>query len=260
MSTGVKRFPRNDKGRDFVVGDIHGAFDSLEDALARVKFDPERDRLFSVGDLADRGRRSPDCLHYLRQHWFHAVQGNHEDMFLKLFDVKGVFNHAAYANDPYPNREWIGKMDDATREQVRQAFSALPVVIEVETPRGLVGIVHAEVPPRMDWQTFSERAARDDRAIRMYAQWSRERFNANDNDPVPGVSRVFHGHTPSVSGIRRMGNRYYIDTGAVYRERGTHADMGLSLVQINAPSRVLQGPHDTAQPVRVYVAPRAPKP
>ena len=256
MSPTVKRFPRNDKGRDFVVGDIHGAYDSLEEALTRVQFDPAKDRLFSVGDLADRGRRSPDCLHYLRQHWFHAVQGNHEDMYLKLFDAQGVFNRAAYATDPYPNREWIGQMDDDTREQVRQAFRALPVVIEVETRRGLVGIVHAEVPPRMDWQTFSARAAQDDRAIRMYAQWSRERFNANDNDAVPGISRIFHGHTPG-SGIRRMGNRYYIDTGAVYRERGTHPDMGLSLVQINAPSRALQGPHDTARQVRVYTK-RAP--
>lgn len=251
----IKRFPLNRLGRDFVVGDIHGAYDLLEEALERVKFNPDKDRLFSVGDLADRGKRSPDCLYYLRQHWFHAVQGNHEDMYLKLFDAKGTFNRAAYAADPYPNREWIGQMDDDTREQVRQAFAALPVVIEVETRRGLVGIVHGEVPPRMDWQTFAARAAQDDRAIRMYAQWSRERFNANDNDPVPGVSRIFHGHTPCRHGIRQMGNRYYVDTGAVYRERGTHPEMGLSLVQINAPARALQGPHDTTKAVRTYTKP-----
>lgn len=257
MSTAVKRFPRNDKGRDFVVGDIHGAFDSLEEALRRVRFDPAKDRLFSVGDLADRGKRSPDCLHYLRQHWFHAVQGNHEAMYLKLFDASGAFNAAALAHDPLPNRAWITQIDAAQRAAIRDAFAALPMMIEVETRRGVVGIVHAEVPPGMDWRTFTERVGNGDRTAVLWAQWSRERFNANDNGTVPGISRVFHGHTPSASGIRRMGNRYYIDTGAVYRERGTHPDMGLSLTEINAPSRALQGPHDTAQAVRVYTK-RAP--
>ena len=257
MSEAIKRFPRNDKGRDFVVGDIHGAFDSLEEALARVKFNPDKDRLFSVGDLADRGRRSPDCLHYLRQHWFHAVQGNHEAMYLKLFDASGAFNKAALADDPLPNRAWITAIDDAQRADIRDAFAALPMMIEVKTRRGTVGIVHAEVPPGMTWQSFTKRVSDGDRTCVMWAQWSRERFNANDNDTVPGISRIFHGHTPAANGIRRMGNRYYIDTGAVYRERGTHENMGLSLVEINAPSKALAGPHDTTQAVRVYTR-RAP--
>ncbi len=256
MGNAIKRFPRNDKGRDFVVGDIHGAYDSLEIALARVKFDPDKDRLFSVGDLADRGRRSPDCLHYLRQHWFHAVQGNHEAMYLKLFDAKGAFNAAALANDPLPNRAWIGQINDTERAAIRDAFAALPVMIEVETRRGTVGIVHAEVPPGMSWGDFTKKISDGDTTALLWAQWSRERFNANDNDDVRGIARLYHGHTPT-PGIRRMGNRYYIDTGAVYRERGTHPDMGLSLMEIDAPSRKLAGPHDTAQAVRVYTK-RAP--
>ena len=61
------RLESNTKGRDFTVGDIHGAYDMLEGALAAVKFDPEVDRLISVGDLIDRGNRSKDCLKYLEQ-------------------------------------------------------------------------------------------------------------------------------------------------------------------------------------------------
>ena len=50
----------NRTGRDFVVGDVHGCFRTLEQALGQVGFDRERDRLFSVGDLVNRGanRRS----------------------------------------------------------------------------------------------------------------------------------------------------------------------------------------------------------
>lgn len=58
MGCCVLRLPENTRGRDFVVGDIHGAFDKVEAAMAKVGFDVERDRLLSVGDLVDRGAES----------------------------------------------------------------------------------------------------------------------------------------------------------------------------------------------------------
>lgn len=54
----LQRFAVNQSGRDFAVGDIHGCFSKLEAALRRVGFIPEKDRLFSVGDLVDRGPES----------------------------------------------------------------------------------------------------------------------------------------------------------------------------------------------------------
>ena len=56
----IRRFPLNRRGRDLAVGDIHGYFALLQQALNRVGFDPVCDRLFSVGDLTDRG----PCLLY----------------------------------------------------------------------------------------------------------------------------------------------------------------------------------------------------
>ena len=44
----MERVARNRLGRDFVIGDVHGCFRTLEQCLAAVRFDPERDRLFSV--------------------------------------------------------------------------------------------------------------------------------------------------------------------------------------------------------------------
>ncbi|MCA4078770.1 metallophosphoesterase, partial [Pseudomonas kurunegalensis] len=55
----IKRFAANRAGRDFAVGDIHGHFTRLQAALDSAGFDPAIDRLFSVGDLVDRG---PDSL------------------------------------------------------------------------------------------------------------------------------------------------------------------------------------------------------
>ena len=46
----VRTIPANPHRRDFVVGDLHGGFRTLEHALAELRFDPDRDRLFGVGD------------------------------------------------------------------------------------------------------------------------------------------------------------------------------------------------------------------
>ena len=45
---------RNDTGRDLVVGDVHGHFATLRRALDELEVG-EHDRVFSLGDLVDRG-------------------------------------------------------------------------------------------------------------------------------------------------------------------------------------------------------------
>ena len=54
----IEQVARNRMGRDFVVGDVHGCFRTLERCLRQVRFDRDRDRLFSVGDLVSRGPHS----------------------------------------------------------------------------------------------------------------------------------------------------------------------------------------------------------
>ena len=86
MHPPYRRFARNPAGRDFVVGDIHGMFPALRELLALVRFDEERDRLFSVGDLIDRGPCSREAIDWLAKPWFHAVRGNHEQFLLDSDD------------------------------------------------------------------------------------------------------------------------------------------------------------------------------
>jgi len=38
------KVPRNELGRDFAVGDVHGCFTRLQDSLGRMGFDASRDR------------------------------------------------------------------------------------------------------------------------------------------------------------------------------------------------------------------------
>ena len=56
------RLNKNNKGRDFIIGDIHGFYNDTINLLDNVNFDPVVDRVFQCGDLTDRG---PDSLSWL---------------------------------------------------------------------------------------------------------------------------------------------------------------------------------------------------
>ncbi|VTU44929.1 metallophosphoesterase [Variovorax sp. RA8] len=78
------RQARNQAGRDFVIGDVHGAFDEVWKAMKLAGFDRSRDPLFSVGDLVDRGVGSHRAGRFLAQPYVLAVRGNHEADLIDL--------------------------------------------------------------------------------------------------------------------------------------------------------------------------------
>lgn len=78
----VSRHDANIAGRDFIVGDLHGCRSMLDTLLEHVVFDVRKDRLFSTGDLVDRGPDSEGCLALLEQPWFYPVLGNHDAMLM----------------------------------------------------------------------------------------------------------------------------------------------------------------------------------
>ena len=78
----VGEFGVNACGRDLVVGDVHGCFRTLEHALGAITFDPDRDRLFGVGDLVERGPHSIDALEWMERRFTGVTRGNHEDAAL----------------------------------------------------------------------------------------------------------------------------------------------------------------------------------
>jgi serine/threonine protein phosphatase 1 len=75
----IQKIPENKAGRDFVLGDLHGCMPSFLKLLEKIKFNKEKDRIISVGDLPHRGPDSLGCLSLLQEPWFHCVRGNHEE-------------------------------------------------------------------------------------------------------------------------------------------------------------------------------------
>ncbi|MEX3983949.1 metallophosphoesterase [Paraburkholderia sp. EG287A] len=240
----VRRFAPG-PGRDFVIGDLHGAFSlgTLEQVLELVDFDTAVDRLFSVGDLIDRGEHSKDALALLRKPWFHATLANHEELALDCY-AGGVYDRNKVALHVQKiGFGWWLDLSEETRQDFLDAFARLPLAIEVEAAIGLVGIVHADVPEGWTWPEFTEQLEAGNSAARNYALWSRERIeDRQDASGVAGVARVYVGHTPLFNGVRKLGNVWYIDTGAVYGVRGVAPEGHLSLLELTVSEQAAGSP------------------
>jgi len=43
---------------DYFIGDVQGCFDSLQSLLKKIKFSSDKDQLFFLGDVVNRGDKS----------------------------------------------------------------------------------------------------------------------------------------------------------------------------------------------------------
>jgi serine/threonine protein phosphatase 1 len=222
------RYGRNPDGRDFVVGDIHGMFYHLEVLLEDIRFDTTRDRLFSVGDLVDRGPYSADAIKWLDKPWFIACRGNHEQFAIDSLNPEQLDMWVKHNGGG-----WWTELSEDEQDTFRKRFSELPLAIEVDTESGVVGIVHADVPPLITWDRFVDLLEGRNQDAMFYAMWSRNRVSGNSSAlPVTGrVERVYCGHTP-IRETLSFDNVYFIDTGAVYSSEG-YRDARLTIVQIH---------------------------
>lgn len=210
-----KRFEKNQVGRDFVIGDIHGCFDAVRGIMADVNFDESTDRLFSVGDLVDRGPDSIEAVDWIAKPWFHAVRGNHEQMAIGV--AAGKHDLGLYLIN---GGGWLLALEDGRQKLVASVLDTLPVCIEVDTDAGLAGIVHADIGGN-DWSFFTGLLQDDSlsnnrkKAVLESALWCRERIQGNREGNLDGLHRLYVGHTP-VKQATELGNVVYIDTGAVF--------------------------------------------
>ena len=69
--------------KTFIVGDIHGCFNELQDLLKIAGVSLSRHQLLLVGDLINKGPLSFQTLKWVRDNNIRSVIGNHELRFLE---------------------------------------------------------------------------------------------------------------------------------------------------------------------------------
>lgn len=208
----VKVWNKEIKGKVFVVGDLHGCYNLLMTRLNTLGFDFENDLLVSVGDLVDRGPQNLECISLLKQPWFTAVRGNHEDLCI------GGLSDESYKRCHVGNGgEWFYELDKTVQHEIAEAFKELPIVLEVNHQGRRFGFVHGHIEEN-DWDEFKTSFSKPSlRFADQLAMWNRNRFDSENNQytKVSGVNAVFLGHTVTPKPFKRD-NCYFIDTGAVH--------------------------------------------
>lgn len=230
----IKHIDANKQGRDFVVGDLHGCLDELTTLLAHAGFNPKRDRLFSVGDLIDRGERSAACLSLLEKPWFFSVRGNHEQMLLDHW--KNPQQNSLF--DP----SWLHTASADQLVDWERLLSGLPHVIKVGMGPDAFYILHAELweneslltPYMIEHAHFKDMAQAQAKVL-----WSRHVINMHwRNQDIkfhsPSLNKIFCGHT-IVQVPMIVERAIYLDTGAFapYLDplNASAEHFGLSLVE-----------------------------
>lgn len=218
-----------------IVGDVHGCFDELQLLLEKMDYrverqDPSLDygfkitppagrQLVFVGDLVDRGPKSPDVLRLVmsmvknQQAW--CVPGNHDDKLLRKLQGKDVQVRHGLA-------ETLEQLADEPIEFVQEVRNFLHgLVSHLVFDKGKLVVAHAGL--REDMQGRASGAVRsfclfgettgetDEFGLPVRYNWAAE---------YKGKAMVVFGHTP-VPDAEWLNNTIDIDTGCVFGGRLT---------------------------------------
>lgn len=261
MMPRISRLPANQLGRDFMIGDLHGCLGELQDKLHQSGFNPAAgDRLFSVGDLVDRGPDSFGCLQLLREPWFYSVLGNHDQMLLDAIADPGAGRSQSFLFHSLNGGEWAAEMilqQDPALLALAELVNALPHILVVGAGESRFNVVHAQLLANLDpLQQYRDAdldqerwGEEDNHSIRL--MWSRvlgaeagwAAMDGLDPSYFPGLSLTYCGHNPVPRPVV-VQSHFCIDTGAGYPGNNwvDDCDSGLAM-RLTLVERLPDGAH-----------------
>jgi len=219
----------------YVVGDVHGCYDSLIELLELVNFNVDRDMLISVGDLVDKGPKTKEVLDFFMKYGYPVVRGNHEDKIARL--AKG--NKIKINSEIQDTVEQLG---EGWQETYGLFLQSMPLYLPFEDALGKGYIVHGGVAPDLPIERQSSNF------LMRLRTWPFEEYVRGVEATQPPwqteyrghLGTILHGHIPSAgvmyAGSEKHGNPnvYSLDGGCVY---GNDRPWGGSLRAIKLDTR-----------------------
>ena len=240
----IPRIEANPAGRDFVAGDVHGEFPTLQRLLDQVGFDPQADRLFALGDLVDRGPNSGAALDWIESGRITlSVRGNHEQRLLDRINRADEEPDAgAWGLAMHP---WFADVDRDAWPRWKAMIHSMPLAATVATRERPVGLVHAS-PTARAWNAMLGMLRMNDpdtvwHALENTAIARADRLRAaQDGMPgdgqIEGVRAVITGHTPQGT-HRSFASPAPGTPGTSTPRPGSEAERSRSLRSTSSPSR-----------------------
>ncbi|MBR9824436.1 MAG: protein phosphatase [Alphaproteobacteria bacterium] len=221
---------QSDTGPFDLIGDIHGCGSEAEALLEALGYQllytgPEGARSYDVthpegrkpvflGDLVDRGPRSPDVLRLVmsmvRAGRAYAVMGNHDDKFRRWLDGQAVkITHGIEESIAQFAQE-----DAAFRLEVRDFLYQLPSHLILD--EGLLVVAHAGLAEK-----FHGHFSGQERAFALFGDVAKHRdqhglpIRLNWAADYSGKPTVVHGHVAEHT-VREENDVYCLDTGCCF--------------------------------------------
>jgi len=169
----------------YVISDIHGCFDEFQALLEQIQFNPDRDVLYILGDVVDRGPKPLNCLRFIMQtKSVHLLRGNHEDMMFDFLDRK---SYAWERNGSGPTQtQLIYEATEKERDAIYKYLRKRPLYKTVGVNGKRYFLSHAGLNPQAP---FNQQSTRD-------LVWNRKDFY--ENKALPRHICIF-GHTPTMA-------------------------------------------------------------
>jgi serine/threonine protein phosphatase 1 len=196
-----------EKGRRFVISDIHGCFQTFCSLLEKIGL-KKKDQLFVIGDMVDRGPYSMLVLEKIVNlledgYKVFPTRGNHEQIFLNL---QTTATADLFIFSRRQNTQHLLNENYLVRKEVRLLLESLPYYFETEDHF----LVHAGFNTRID-EPFSDWQS---------MLWTRD---YKYSERKLKSKTVIHGHVPtSLNTIKRSiksrDKNICIDNGCVKAE------------------------------------------
>ncbi len=221
----------------YVMGDVHGDYLHLKQMLERIRFNPEKDHIYFLGDVVDRGPESVKTLNLVREMVTAGsatlLMGNHE-YFIMLYIEGSISEKNWIQYGGKEMKEYIDTLPKEERNKLYDFIGKLPLFLELET--GIYGktiLVHAGIGNE-EWSFIKYKNGMISLTETMERQIMASYFNFLVNDDLHRMAQskkfkmdhyLICGHVPTFRLQKEEPVKAYItdsymdiDTGNGFRE------------------------------------------